>query len=109
MGGIVTAWMELAGKMITDGVSNSTKFADPSFRAKAGPTVHGGSWIPAFAGMTAGHHLPTSLVLVVVLGICRGRARGRRRERFSRASYASIFFTTLPATSVRRNSRPICL
>ena len=23
--------------------------------------------------------------------------------------YASIFFTTLPATSVSRNSRPICL
>ena len=34
-------------------------------------------------------------------GIFRGAAHSK--------CYASIFFTTLPATSVRRNSRPICL
>ena len=108
LGGIV-------GKKITDGVS--TELSQITCRvivAKVGMHVFSrGSWILAYAGMTDICELPMLsvpvLTFVVALGFWSTTSTSTTTRTILKASYASIFFTTLPATSVRRNSRPMCL
>jgi len=56
MGGIVTAWMELARKMITDGIATegiqTNQLQNRHSSESRNPQAPWKSLIPAFAGMT---------------------------------------------------------
>jgi hypothetical protein len=52
MGGIVTAWMELAGKMILRGFPEGISADRLQIRRQIEIWGPSRSWIPAFAGMT---------------------------------------------------------